>query len=282
MGTMKIAIINDVHTGKPLVRDNKMRAASHLAEDALPLVLNHIITQHAPDLLVNLGDLIRSENREMDRLGYQQSIHHFSHINCPVLHILGNHELKCLSAQEIEAIWNHAGFLQRSYGVKECEGITLIWIGMEYQPAHLIKHKLPGAQLAWLEKTLQQLKQPAILFTHCAIDGHDVSGNYFYEGHVDKNTHGFFLENYEDIQRLISACKHVQMVAQAHMHYFHSKIIDKVPYVTCPAMGDNICAPTVDEHMPEIYSLLTISDTQLALKAFSREYCFAGAEFERR
>lgn len=276
---MKIAIINDVHVGKPLERDAKVRAASHLAINTLPHLLDHITKLHAPDMIVNLGDLIRSENKKTDLKGYAQSISHFNKVKCPVLHILGNHELKHMSVQDVETIWEKTGFYQKSYGMQELGKAALIWLGMEYKPHNLIKHRLPDEQLTWLKRTLQQLQKPAILFTHCAIDEHDVKGNYFYEGYELKNTHGFFLENCKAIQSILSESEFVQIVVQAHMHYFHAKIIERIPYVTCPAMGDNICGPSMIDNMPEIYSLLTFNSKHLSLKAFSREYCFAGVEF---
>lgn len=278
---MKIAIINDVHIGKPLERNNAMRAASHLAAESLPKLLSHIETQHAPDILINLGDLIRSEHKEIDQKNYTHAITHFKQVKCPVLHLFGNHELKRMSAKDIEDIWGQSGFHQKSYGLKKFKGIALIWLGLEYNPANYFKHTLPNEQLNWLRDTLQELNLPVIIFTHCAVDNHDVKGNYFYEGYTAKETSGFFLHNYEEIQQAISECPLVEIVVQGHLHYFHSNIFENVPYVTCPAMGDNICGPNVSHHIPEIYSLLTFSENRLTLKAFSREYSFAGFEFIR-
>lgn len=61
---MKIAIVNDIHVGKCLEHNGKVRASSHLVEDMLKGFLQGIISEHTPDALVNLGDLIRSEGRE--------------------------------------------------------------------------------------------------------------------------------------------------------------------------------------------------------------------------
>lgn len=278
---MKIAIINDVHVGKPLERNQTMRAASHLAADALPQLLANITQQHSPDIIINLGDLIRSESREIDQSRYSQALSHFNQVKCPIIHLLGNHDIKQMSAQEVENIWNEKGFGQKSYGITEVKDWALIWLGMEYKPNNRFRHRLPDNQLAWLDETLKRVKRPVIIFTHCAVDDQEVSGNFFYEGYEAKDKSGFFLENYQKIQTVIANCSFVEMVVQAHLHYFHTKMIKQIPFVTCPAMGDNICAPNTSNHIPEIYTLLTVNDTKLVSKAFSREYCFAGAEFER-
>lgn len=279
---MKIALVNDIHVGKPLERNQIMRAASHLIDGILPQLLDHIMTSHSPDLIINLGDLIRSESREADLARYRQTITHFNRVSCPVIHLIGNHDIKQMSSQEVENIWAEAGFNQHSHGIQMVGNTALIWLGLECNRANQLKHKLPDDQLAWLDKTLQQIKSPVIIFTHCAIDDHNVDGNFFYEGYEAKNRNGFFYENYAALQKIISKCKSVEAVIQAHLHYFHTKIIEDIPYITCPAMGDNICGPNITNHIPEIYSILTLSEDQFTLKAFSREYCFAGVEMMRK
>lgn len=127
---MKIAIINDVHVGKPLERRGVMRAASHLAQDALPRLLSNIVQLHQPDLIVNLGDLIRSEGREHDQNLYRQALVPFQSLSCPVLHLIGNHDVKRMTTQEVENLWHAAGFKQQSFGIKEIKGVPVIWLGM--------------------------------------------------------------------------------------------------------------------------------------------------------
>jgi hypothetical protein len=86
------------------------------------------------------------------------------------------------------------------------------------------------------------------------------------------------LKNQAAIRNVIISSSHVKAVFQAHLHYFNVKQIRDVPYITCPAMGDNICGPEMHENIPEIYTIITIDESQLKVKTFSREYCFAGYE----
>jgi hypothetical protein len=81
-----------------------------------------------------------------------------------------------------------------------------------------------------------------------------------------------------DIRKAISTSRHVVAVIQAHLHYFHAKKIDTIPYITCPAMGDNICGPNVKDNVPEIYTILSVDKGKVVAKAFSGKYCFAGYE----
>lgn len=275
---MKIAVVNDIHVGKALTHNGKVRASSHLIEDKLEGILQDIMQLHAPDLLVNLGDLIRSEGKEKDLKNYLKLISHFSRMQSPVIHLLGNHELKRMAVNELEKAWLGQGLRQKSFGSKMAGGFHLIWLGLELDPKDPRVSFLPSEQLNWLEEKLQQSNQPTLIFLHCALDDHDTSGNFFYEAMDNKSKKALFLHNQEAVRNVIAASPHVKAVFQAHLHYFNVKMINHVPYITCPAMGDNICGPQVNDNIPEIYTTVTIDKQRLTVKAFSGKYCFAGYE----
>lgn len=87
-----------------------------------------------------------------------------------------------------------------------------------------------------------------------------------------------FLENHREIREMIFSGNSVIGVVQAHLHYFHTKKIDGIPYITCPAMGDNICGPNIKDNVPEIYTIFSFEGSRVMVKAFSGNYCFAGYE----
>lgn len=275
---MKIVVVNDIHVGNRLEHNGEVRASSHLVEDLLENYLKNIMRQHAPDLLINLGDLIRSEEKEADLKTYRRLIGNFAQIKSPVIHLLGNHELKKMALEEIENAWQENGFDQKSYGHKEVGHFTLLWLGLEVDSKNPKIRKLPADQLDWLKNQLNHTNRPTVIFTHCAIDDHALNGNFFYEATDNQNKTAFFLENQEAIRNVISSSGHVIAVLQAHLHYFHAKHIDRIPYITCPAMGDNICGPHVRDNVPEIYTILTFEKDQVTAKAYSGKYCFAGYE----
>lgn len=275
---MKIAVVNDIHVGKCLEHHGKVRASSHLVEEMLKRFLQGIVRQHEPDVLVNLGDLIRNEEKESDLTRYQRLIADFQDIKCPVIHLVGNHELKKMSLAEIEHIWQQSSFDQKSYGCRNMGHFRLIWVGLEPDSHDHKIRRLPSEQLNWLKDQLSQVKHPTVIFTHCAIDDHNVNGNFFYEAADKRNKATLFLENQEEIRSIINESNCVIAVLQAHLHYFHTKVIDGIPYITCPAMGDNICGPHVVDNVPEIYTILTFENQRIIAKAFSGKYCFAGYE----
>ncbi len=275
---MKIAILNDVHIGRALEYKGKFRAASHLAESILPQVLLDIMELHVPDLIVNLGDLIRRDSKEVDLINYRQALRHFKGLSCPVIHLLGNHEIRNLSATLIEYEWERAGFLQSSYGALHFGEARIVWLGIDADKGNHQIRRLPNEQLTWLKGILlEECSVPTLLFTHCGIDDHDVRGNYFVEA-FDAPRESLFLENQFEIRKAIADSNAIRGVFQAHLHHFHCKFIDGIPYVTCPAMGDNICGPGVHLNFPEIYTIVTLEQGNLIVKAYSREFSFAGTE----
>jgi len=279
---MKIAILNDIHIGSSLERNGKIRAPAHEPEDFLPKILQDIIQQHSPKLFINLGDLIHSKDFEADTGRYKKAIRCFKQTHLPTIHVVGNHELKTMSLSDIEKIWKEEKTSQKSYGVHDIEGIRIVWIGLEIDPSNPKHCRLPSEQLNWLNQTLTESASPTLLLSHCAIDDQVVDGNYFYEQYLPRSRTGFFLTNQQDILKVISKSGCVFAVIQAHLHYFHTKIIDQTYYVTCPSMRDNICSPAVQEHMPEIYTILSFDSPTLSIKSYSREYCFAGTELNFR
>ena len=51
----------------------------------LPLFLKEIMRQHSPDALINLGDLIRSEERNIDLQKYCRLIKNFDELETSVI-----------------------------------------------------------------------------------------------------------------------------------------------------------------------------------------------------
>jgi hypothetical protein len=221
---------------------------------------------------VNLGDLIRSENRESDKEVYAKLLSFFG--KTPVIHLLGNHELKKMD--QVEKIWFEQGIDQKSFGSKKVGGFLFIWLGLVLDPEDQKICILPEGQLDWLIEQLEQVKCPVLIFSHCALDDHDTTGNFFYEAMEHQSKKALFLKNQKEIRDVISSSSYVKAVFQAHLHYFNVKQINDVPYITCPAMGDNICGPEMHDNIPEIYTIITIDEGELNVKSFSREYCFAG------
>ncbi len=275
---MKIAVVNDIHVGLQMEHKGQMRAASHLAERRFPELLMRIVEKHQPDCVVNLGDLIRGESREIDIKRYLQSLSAFQKISCPTIHVIGNHEIRYMSVSDVEQCWKERSFDQISYGTRVILGVRIIWLGMLAKKEDGKKHYLPEDQLHWLRHQLESAKEPILVFIHCAIDDQDARGNFFYEELEKGDSSSFFLENQLEIRAILQKNKLLRGVFQGHLHYFHMRVIDDLPYITCPAMVENICAPGMRDNFPEVYTILDIEPQGATVKCYSRDHCFAGIE----
>jgi 3',5'-cyclic-AMP phosphodiesterase len=272
---MKIVIVNDIHVGKALIHNGKVRASSHLIESRLEGFLKAIFQLHTPDVVVNLGDLIRSESKEQDLKIYSRQLAHFKNIKSFVIHLIGNHEIKKLIQEDIKNAWLENGFKQKAYGCQEIGGNLIVWLGLEL---YSDRHVLLESQIEWLNRTLQATDKKVIIFSHYPIDDHDTTGNFFFEAMDNKSKQDLFLYNQHEVRKIIQLHQNVKAVFQAHLHYFHVNIVQNVPYITCPAMGDNICGPQAIDNIPEVYTTVDLDNNKIVVKAYSREYCFAGYE----
>lgn len=130
--------------------------------------------------------------------------------------------------------------------------------------------------MKWLEDQLQRTNKSVLIFTHYAIDDHDTAGNFFYEAMDNRSKQALFLHNQGDVREVIESCQYVKAIFQAHLHYFHVNIAQNMLYITCPAMGDNICCPQATGNIPEIYTAIDLDKNKIIVKVYSEEYCFAG------
>lgn len=275
---MRIAVVNDVHVGRPLMHSHRARASSDRIEERLETLLDRVIKRHAPDLIINLGDLIRSQDIDEDTIVYRRLIAIFNRMKCPVIHMVGNHELKCMSMSILENLWTEIKGDQKSYGSRIIGEYQVIWLGLVLDPNDSRVCLLPSEQVNWLSEKLQMTHLPTLVFSHCPIDDHDTSGNFFYEAFDNRSKKALFLSNQNEVREVIASCQYVKAVFQAHLHYLNITRLGPIPYITCPAMGDNICGPEIDINIPEIYTLINIDPIKLSVKAFSGDYCFGGYE----
>lgn len=274
---MKIVIVNDVHAGKPLMHGNQTRSSSRTVMNMFELFLQSIVRQHEPELIINLGDLIRSETKEIDLERYQDLLGHYRTLKLPVLHLVGNHEIKHLHFKEIESAWKTYGFDQERFGLKSFHNVDVIWLAIEKDETSK-NFTLPQDQMSWLETALTHSVNQKLIFIHCPIDDQNVEGNFFYEFLDDRKKDKLFLTNQNEVRELIHSKKNIVGVFQAHLHYFHAHNFNGISYITCPAMNDNICGTNEKDHNPEIYTVVDIDQNKLIVKAYSTKYCYAGYE----
>ena len=268
---MKIIAIADLHLGsKDLVKDSHVRSASSVVDQNLATFIDSL-KKHEPELIIDLGDLIRSENPENDLANYKNSFNQLSKVNVPRIHLIGNHELKKLDEKHITSCWTELGHNEQPFGIKEFDEITVVWISFENQNINGgIEAVLPAAQLEWLSQALTSISKPIYLFTHYAIFVNDYAGNFLFDGEFKR--FGVYNNN-QDILKVVKG-SNVKAVFSAHAHWIDLSYWENIPFVTLPSVTENIAAPDASNNFPGVFSVLDPTGTSATVKVYSADYCF--------
>ena len=271
---MTIAVVNDIHIGKDLLKDGYTRATSSQSEKKLPKVLDHI-KKHSPDLLVNMGDLIRGESVEEDKKNFEKGIDMFDGLEFPVIHLLGNHEVKQLTVSDIISVWRKKNIEQEIIGSRIIQNVNFVWLDFDQTKSENgIDTFLSSKSLLALDQKLNN-NYPAIIFTHYVCTEQNLDGNFYFAKPREIFSR---YRNTSDIQSVIKKHKNILAIVSAHTHGLNLQTINKIPYITLPAMVENITAPEINNNFPEIYTIIDLSKNTLNIKCYSREFCFATLE----
>lgn len=227
---MKIAIIADLHLGStPLKRGDHVRSASHVvAKNAAKLFSK--IEGASPDLVVDMGDLIRSQDEDTDIVNYKQALSYFQPFATKVIHMIGNHEVKKLNEEAILKLWKEVKYEEAACGTREVSGIQIVWVSFTNVTIdNGTEAYMPKEQLTWLEERLTSSK-PTILFTHYPLEGSDFSGNFLFDKEFNRFGH---YNNSNEILEVLAKASNLKAVFSCHSHWIDSKIINNVPFIPC-------------------------------------------------
>jgi predicted phosphodiesterase len=228
---MRIAFVTDVHFGPEAWFDGKLRKLSHRAEPLTRDFVRSMNEIERPDLVVNLGDVIEDENRELDRERYGRFVEVLSELEAPVLHVAGNHDSVNLTEDDLRALWRHEGPLHYSRDFDEVHVAVL----------HSIEHKdvavhLPEAQLDWLAADLARAKKPALVFVHHPLSEMELEGNRWFA----RAPHICRVAERRAARRVIEQSGKVACVFNGHVHWNHLDVIAGIPYVTVQSLIENL------------------------------------------
>jgi predicted MPP superfamily phosphohydrolase len=164
--TLKIALIADIHHG--------VDQGTKLGSAALALMQPFVDWVNAirPDLVVELGDRINDLDKDTDLKWTQDVVHAFTTVQCPCVHILGNHDANQLSRAESEEVMQTT-FASHS---QEVQGYHLVFWNSAVQFEQGGFHLAPD-DLRWLEADLAATDLPTLIFSHLPLDNGSMLGN---------------------------------------------------------------------------------------------------------
>lgn len=226
--TLRLAIIADIHHGKP--------SATKRGDAALDLVTDFagFAADAGASHVIDLGDRISDEDHATDLRLQAEVAEAFRAVRAPIWHICGNHDRDHLSVAENEAI------LGQSLGheVHDIDGWRLaIWRAdarIHRAPDHS-GFILREADLLWLSRLAQKADRPLLVMSHVPISGHSQIGNYYFQNNPAASVYPM-----ADRARAALAQARVPVVClSGHVHWNTVTTVDGITYLTQQSLTES-------------------------------------------
>jgi 3',5'-cyclic AMP phosphodiesterase CpdA len=233
---MRLGLIADVHFGPPTGFDGKLRKHGDLAAELTREFVARMNREEKPDLVVNLGDVVEDQGRAEDVEHYAEFLRIMADLDCEVLHLAGNHDLRNLDADDLRRVW------QSNYGLYHSldrGGFHLIVLSAAHRDDLFIE--LPAEQQVWLEADLGRTRLPTVVFLHHPLGEMDLRQNRWFA----RDPELCLVRGRQRVRRILEASGKVAAVFSAHAHWNHLGLVRGIPYVTLQSMTENI-----DEDLP--------------------------------
>lgn len=239
--TLRFGVLTDTHYA-----DRPTAGTRHYA-DSLQKVDEAIeaFNRAKVDFVIELGDL-----KDMDAKGtpeltlrYLDSIEQrLRRFDGPLYHVLGNHDMDCITKEEFLAHTSNAGRANgRAYYSFEVQGVRCIVLDANFN-ADMTPYSrgnfdwrvanIPTEQLDWLDGELtRHRRQPTIIFLHQMLDSFS---------DINKD---LCVKNADKAVEIIERHEQVLAVIQGHHHPGHYSFHRGVHYLTLNGMIEQ-AAPT--------------------------------------
>ncbi len=253
-GALRISIITDLHYGRD--------AGTKFGSKALDVLGNYVswLAQHPHDLVVDLGDRINDVGPEVDPLLLDKVSAVLRALPEPRRHMLGNHDVQFLSAEENEAALDS---ICRSHSL-DIEGNHLVFwnCGSKLERGRGIA--MDQDELEWLKKDLESTDLPSVIFLHAPLIRSCMRGNYYFE-RSEVNA-GYTGDNSTKALDIIESSGKVILVVSGHTHWFDLHCSDGVHHVTIPSATESFMHPS---EPGEAWASISI-DEEISIETFGK------------
>lgn len=190
------------------------------------------------DFIIELGDMkdMSVDGSALLTLGYLDEIESiFKSFNGPSYHVLGNHDMDCITKEEFLAHTTNtprtSGRAHYSFAVK---GYRCVVLDANFNPDgepyargnfDWRSATIPASQLEWLEEELtKHRQQPTLIFIHQMLDSFST---------VSRN---LCVDNADEVRAILERHKQVRAVFQGHHHPGHCSRHKGIDYITFNGM----------------------------------------------
>lgn len=258
---LKIGFVTDLHFGPEAFHEGKLRKLSHHAAELTRDVIRMMNEAVKPDLLVNLGDDIEDEGRELDLARYIECQDILRTAHAELINVAGNHDTIHLTRDDLTKIWKHEGPLFYSL---DRGGFHLVIL-------HTLERKdvevrIPHAQLEWLAGDLAQTSLPVVVFMHHSASEQSTDDSFWFSG----KSHLALVKERAELRAILEASKKVRVVFNGHVHRNHLDVIAGIPYVTIQSLIENL-----DEDAPgrpaAAYAVATLDERRTIVRVHGND-----------
>ena len=230
-GSVTLAVVTDIHFGPAAFFGGKLRKLTHRAEELLSAAVAQIAEEVRPDAIVNLGDDIEDESREVDLARYRCCQDILRRPGLPVINVAGNHDTVHLGREELMAAWGEPGPLYRSLDL--CGVHIVVLHSLERKDVDVT---LDDGQLEWLSEDLQQTDLDTVVLVHHPLSEQDFDDSRWFS----EAPHLALVKNRAAVRELLRASGRVRLVMNGHVHRNHFDLVDGLPFVTVQSLVENL------------------------------------------
>lgn len=266
---LTMAFVTDIHFGPLAYWQGKLRKLSHEGPALLRGVIDRLGDEVRPDVLINLGDDIEDEGREVDLERYLACQRELRRAPCPVINVAGNHDTINLTIDDLNGAWGRSGPLHYSLDLG----------GLHIAVLHTVERKdldirIDAGQLEWLRDDLSRAGKDTLVLMHHSASEQDLDDSRWFRG----APHRALVHERAELRRIVRESGVVRAVFNGHLHRNHLDVIDGIPYVTFQSLIENL-----DDDAPgrpsSAFGVVTVDERRVVVRVRGNDP--ARYQFER-
>jgi HAD superfamily hydrolase (TIGR01450 family) len=251
---LRLAVVTDIHHG-PDVLTKKGSAALGLLSHFV-----HFCKHHRPDMVIDLGDRVNNESPEADQRRLLEVAREFKKITAPRMHLMGNHDLACLSRDE-----NQSALDMPAHSTSlDIHGWHLVFWQAETANYWPNGCQASDCDLEWLREDLASTSLSSLVFTHLPLDAASMTGNFYFHSNPRLARYG----NDAQIRSILDDSGKVKLCLAGHTHWNRWQAVNGITYVSLPSLTESFMTP------PEpagAWSLIDIEPHQTTIQVIGLE-----------
>jgi 3',5'-cyclic AMP phosphodiesterase CpdA len=228
---LTLGIVTDLHFGPEARFGGKLRKMTHLAPPLAEDFVRRMNDEVRPSFVVNLGDDIEDESREVDLARYEECQAILRGARAPLVNVAGNHDTIHLNEADLLACWGRRGRLYDSFDAGGWHFVVLHTIEKTD-----VEIRVPSPQIAWLRADLAAGTSPAVVFMHHSASEQHLDDSRWWPG----RRHLALVKEREELRDAFESSGRVRMVVNGHLHWNHLDVIRGIPYVTVQSLIENV------------------------------------------